>query len=129
MVTDSSSSSSVAGKSNLVHNPIIPSPDSVIQDVNFHSDQLHTRLSAKRPLLHLSLHRKKRQRNDQAAGRSSPEHSHNDSSQATDTEPIDMPFVQLGDAVVYSAELEEDYSRDVYRWAVLYENQRGYACL
>ena len=26
---------------------------------------------------------------------------------------------------MHTAELDEDYSKDVYRWAVLFENQRG----
>ena len=38
----------------------------------------------------------------------------------------EIPFVRLEDTLVYSEELDKDYSKDVYRWAVLYENQRGY---
>jgi hypothetical protein len=43
-----------------------------------------------------------------------------------DLEVSDVPFVRLDGGVLYSAGLEEDYDKDVYRWAVLYENQRGY---
>ncbi|GJE86119.1 hypothetical protein PsYK624_021990 [Phanerochaete sordida] len=37
----------------------------------------------------------------------------------------DMPFIKVGGNIVYADELMENYDKDVYRWAVLYENQRG----
>ncbi|KAI0778194.1 hypothetical protein BD413DRAFT_684120 [Trametes elegans] len=38
----------------------------------------------------------------------------------------DIPdLVHISDASRLGAELDEDYDKDVYRWAVLYENQRG----
>ncbi|KAI0689609.1 hypothetical protein BC835DRAFT_1282676 [Cytidiella melzeri] len=44
-----------------------------------------------------------------------------------ETEVTDIPFVRLdaSGGVRYSLDLEEHYDKDVYRWAVLYENQRG----
>lgn len=39
----------------------------------------------------------------------------------------EIPEVELDDDLAYAnVELEEDYDKDVYRWAILYENQRGY---
>lgn len=35
-------------------------------------------------------------------------------------------LVSLAEASSLVAELDEDYDKDVYAWAVLYENQRGY---
>lgn len=38
----------------------------------------------------------------------------------------DIPeLVDISDASNLAAELDEDYDKDVYRWAFLYENQRG----
>ncbi|OJT15833.1 Meiotically up-regulated gene 65 protein [Trametes pubescens] len=38
----------------------------------------------------------------------------------------DVPeLVDISDASNLAAEIDEDYDKDVYRWAVLYENQRG----
>ncbi|KAI0348060.1 hypothetical protein BDW22DRAFT_1404101 [Trametopsis cervina] len=37
----------------------------------------------------------------------------------------DIPFVRLDSGLLYSATLEDEFEKDVYRWAVLYENQRG----
>lgn len=42
-----------------------------------------------------------------------------------DPEAEDMPFISVEGNVVYADELMENYDKDVYRWAVVYENQRG----
>ena len=42
-----------------------------------------------------------------------------------DIEVSDVPFVRLDSGVLYREGLEEEYVKDVYRWAVIYENQRG----
>lgn len=44
---------------------------------------------------------------------------------SNDIEVSDVPFVRLDSGVLYREGLEEDYDKDVYRWAVVYENQRG----
>lgn len=60
---------------------------------------------------------------ERVASTSHPERSR--SKVSSDSEVEDTPFVKIGGDVLYSEELMEDYSKDVYRWAVLYENQRG----
>lgn len=37
----------------------------------------------------------------------------------------DTPFIKVGGNLMYADELMEDNEKDVYRWAVLYENERG----
>lgn len=50
-----------------------------------------------------------------------PRQQEDRSSDVTDT-----PDIRLDDGEIYSSALEEDYyDKDLYRWAVLYENQRG----
>ncbi|KAJ3552271.1 hypothetical protein NM688_g4237 [Phlebia brevispora] len=115
-MTDSVTSAA-AGPSNA---NVVPLPDTVRPDASFQSDSVRKRISSKRSILHL---RRKKRPNDRAIEHQTPAHS--EISEDEDIDVLQMPFIQLGNTVVYSAALEEDYSKDVYRWAIMYENQRG----
>ena len=114
----------VAGPSNENNNDSVPPPDTVKPDASFSTEQLRVRLSPKRSLFRL---RKKRRVSSDST--EPDKHKSLSSDEVPPEDALDMPFVQLGNTVVYSTELEEDYSKDIYRWAILYENQRGYVHL
>lgn len=42
-----------------------------------------------------------------------------------DTDDLSSQLVDIHDGEVYLNDLDQNYDKDVYRWAVLYENQRG----
>lgn len=114
----------------------VPGPSSVASPPEcMHREELtaeeQARLpTAKRSVFGFLRHRKSRQEGlTQSPDREATNGT--DAAQASrisnETDATDVTFVRLEDALIHSAELEEDYSKDVYRWAVLYENQRGYA--
>lgn len=123
-MTDSPPTALVAALSNLVD--AVPLPDTVKQDDAFQTDNLRAQILSKRisfPFFPRMRQRSNKQNDDERRRLSLQPLIEPPSDQE---ETSDMPFVQLSGAIVYSAALENDYSKDVYRWAVLYENQRGY---
>ena len=117
-----------AGPSNLAN--VVPLPNTVIHDDSFTTDNLRAKLSPKRSFFHLSPRKRKRSYplNDHERGLL-PQSLVEPETISDEEETFNMPFVQLGDSIMYSTALEEDYSKDVYKWAVLYENQRGYVLI
>ena len=123
MSATNASSSETAGPSrvNFVSPPEFAKPDDA-----FPTEQVLVRLSPKRSFLGFRKARRRSKASLMEGHGAAAVRAVRPPEPSQDTDPLEMPFVQLGNTVLYSAELEEDYTRDVYRWAVLYENQRGY---
>lgn len=129
--TGMSLSSSPAGPS-LSSSP--PPPQAIQTDDYAAADAARTRVNKRLSLLSSlslpSLHRHKSPRRKQDARSNSTRRSSSDSVSTDRLQASSLPLdgyepVQLADAGVASVELDQNYDKDVYRWAVLYENQRG----
>lgn len=112
----------------------IPPPSHVRREELTEAELARLHTPTKRPLFRWWQASRKSGQNSGQDSRSS-EHGSEDPSTsgqhsqqdipAPSIESEDMPFVKLGGSVTYSEELMQDYEKDVYRWAVIYENQRG----
>lgn len=122
-MTDSPLTALATTLSNLID--AVPLPDTVKQDDAFQTDSLRAKIISKhRSFPFFPRKRRSNKLNDDELRRSSLQSLIETPSDQEETS--NMPFVRLSDAIVYSAALENDYTKDVYQWAILYENQRGY---
>ena len=125
-MSDSSSfNSTPAGPSSLRSAQSLPPPlpDALERGDDAAADQARQRLSKRGFLSNVSLplphlHRK-RTESENSSRRSYIEELETTGPQAFDARDL----VELAEDPI--AELDENYDKDVYRWAVLYENQRG----
>jgi hypothetical protein len=108
----------------------VPPPSRIQQGQLTQAELDRIKLPKKQPYFQLR-HSKSKSRNipdsaaedDERREGSSPSRISEEPRPSEDSE--DMPFIKVGGGLVYSDELVEDYEKDVYRWAILYENQRG----
>lgn len=129
MSESSSFASSVAGPSSPQTSRYTPPPppDAIQRDDYAAADQARQRFS-KRGLLssvslpHLGRSPSKSSKRSSAVSFPALLDAETDLCTATDVPDL----VALSDDPNLSAEVDEDYDKDVYRWATLYENQRGY---
>ena len=103
-------------------------PECMKHDEITQADQ--ARLPPLKPRRFAFLHRKHLQRGlDQSKHRvskpPSPDILEDEVRLSDDTDVSEAPPVRLESGALSLEGLEEDYDKDVYRWAVLYENQRG----
>ena len=125
MADDTPASSSVA----------FPSPPACMHtDVPSAADGARRRLLPKRSFIAGLIPRRRRTKSlgsvNQYAQVPSPDHASEQERPAPTREPSGATtgtgeLVHLESSLQVDAELDEDYNKDVYRWAILYENQRG----
>lgn len=75
-------------------------------------------------LVHIRSARKNVVNNSSSASLSANNHLHLTDTN-TDTDDLSRQLVEIHDMELYVNQLDKGYEKDVYRWAVLYENQRG----
>lgn len=108
----------------------IPPPLHVQADALTEEELARIRIPTKRSLFQLPSSRSRSRNSDNSQnGRRTERMSTSgedwEPRPSLDTETEDMPFIKVGGNIIYADELMENYDKDVYRWAVLYENQRG----
>lgn len=122
-----------------------PPPECMQPDDPSAAESARSRLSKKRSFLNISLptftrNKSKRDVHKESEEPHTPLREHYDPQSITepglwspriappdlDDDVLERQLVRLEDGFAYAnVELDEDYDKDVYRWAVLYENQRG----
>lgn len=103
-----------------------PPPLRLRQDDLTPAEQAQLRIPAKRSFFRLRHSKSKHSTANQSSDSLDvPDTNSNRTRDRASVDEEDVPFVKLGDTLVFSEALMEDYTTDVYRWAVLYENQRG----
>ncbi|KAI0756982.1 hypothetical protein C8Q80DRAFT_1131442 [Daedaleopsis nitida] len=105
-----------------------PPPEALQRDDYAAADQARQRLNKHGLFSSISLplphrHRKKSNARERSI---SPSPSSIAVVESSTTVPPDAPdIVDITEDPIRSTPLQEDYDKDVYRWAILYENQRG----
>ena len=109
---------------------IIPPPSHIQPEELTESERAQLHVPAKRSFLKIRLSKSR-----STVGNSDVDSEHGqpheriasrrDSSSRPSAESEDAPFIKVGDGIICADELMENYDKDVYRWAILYENQRG----
>ena len=120
-------STAIAGPSNET----VPPPSHIQQGELTEAELARLRLPTKQSFFKIGLSKSKSRSLGRVSSDASPqmermatpqrEASHPRSS----TESEDTPFIKIGNNTMYADEFMENYDKDVYRWAVVYENQRG----
>ncbi|KAI0655087.1 hypothetical protein C8Q70DRAFT_1021781 [Cubamyces menziesii] len=113
--------------SSFLHTSQPPPPGTVHEDNYAAADAARRRISRHGLLSSISLPSLRRRRSKARAHRqdSSPSPSSLVPNERSASAPDIPELVNISDSTTCAAELDEDYDKDVYRWAVLYENQRG----
>lgn len=121
--------SSSAGPSSFVASASIPPPPEAIQKDDYAAaDQARQRFakrglfsSVSLPNFPLRRHNSKTHKRNASLSLVSID----ELGRSASVPPNGPDLVTLAEDPNLSAELDEDYDKDVYRWAVMYENQRG----
>ncbi len=108
---------------------LVSPPECLVHDHLSAQELIAVRRSPKRSFVRLFRSKTAQDRRRHSTDSDDNQSNNSGPSVSEDSDTLEIPFIKLGDGLVYSAEYEEDHARDVYRWAVLYENQRGYVSL
>ena len=104
-----------------------PPPDALQLDDHAAADQARQRLNKRGLLSSVSLPHLGRSPSKSSKRRSTVSFPALPDLSSSEPNIYDAPqLVELPEDWHISVEVDEDYNKDVYRWAVLYENQRGY---
>ncbi|CDO71571.1 hypothetical protein BN946_scf184911.g41 [Trametes cinnabarina] len=117
---------SPAGPSSFLR-PSQPPPGSVQKDDYAAADEARRRLSKRGLFSSISLpsFRKSRRRSKAQQRNASPSPSSIVEIERAASESDIPDLVNISESSDLAAELDKEYDKDVYRWAILYENQRG----
>ena len=126
-MSDSSFSSSVAGPSSLAtaQSTIPPPPDAIRLDDYAAADPARQRFNKRGLLSSISLPHLGRSRSRLSKRNSAASFPTLPDGEEPCLSPERPDFVALSEEPNTIPD-DEDYDKDVYRWAILYENQRGY---
>ncbi|KAI0639411.1 hypothetical protein C8Q77DRAFT_1213978 [Trametes polyzona] len=128
MSETSSLPSSPAGPSTPAFRPpsrLPPPPGTIQKDDYLAAEEARRRFYKRGFFSSVSLPSFRRRRTKSRKRNASPSPSSIEELETSASVPEIPDLVDISQASVLATELDEDYDKDVYRWAVLYENQRG----
>ncbi|RPD62932.1 hypothetical protein L226DRAFT_607651 [Lentinus tigrinus ALCF2SS1-7] len=124
-MSESSYPSSSAGPSSYPSQTPPPPPEAIERDDYAAAEQARQRFHKRGFFSAVSLPLPHRYRSKSRKRDSSPSPSSFAELERSTSVPQEAPDLVILSEGGLTAELDEDYGKDVYRWAVLYENQRG----